>query len=242
MKSILKPMRLILPALLLAFLAGSSASALTINFTYDSDANFMAAGLTADDIPKMKAANTFAAKQLTDRYNDNINVNIMVNATPASKVPPDFGASSTTFDSVDTYDTLRGLLTKDAVGADDATTISSTGSVPAGPDPIAGAHSYQVTRAQAKALGHRPDDMEIDGTFTFGGGVAWTYDPNNRSVPDKNDFIGVALHEYSEIMGRNSLMGNDVGLGTPAYCEYDLFHYTGPGARALGAPAGRGPG
>jgi hypothetical protein len=97
-----------------------------------------------------------------------------------------------------------------------------------------------VTRAQAKALGLRPDDMQNDGTFNFGGGHPWTYDPNNRNVPGKFDFIGVAMHEYSEIMGRNSIMGDPkFDPGTPNYAAFDLFHYTGAGARGLNNGAGR---
>lgn len=220
----------------LAMMLTRSASALTFNFTYDTDANFMAAGLTPADITAMKAANTFAAKQFTDRYSDNINVNITVKAVAGTST---FGMSTTPFDDVANYAALRTLMVNDAAGADDATSIGAAGSVPAGADPIATNHSYLITRSQAKALGLRANDMENDGTFTFGGGHVWTYDPNNRAVPGKNDFIGVAMHEYSEIMGRNSLMGNDLGTGTPFYVQYDLFHYTGPGARGLNRGPGR---
>jgi hypothetical protein len=218
---------------LLIFIA-IPARALTINFVYDTDANLTAAGVS--DIQAMKNANTYAAKLLTDQFKDNITVNIMVKASPGTN---DFGSSSTTFDSVDSYDALRALLTKDATSADDTTTASGAGSIPPGTDPIAGSHMYQLTRSQAKAVGLRPDDGEIDGTFTFGGGQAWTYDPNNRAAAGKSDFIGVALHEYSEIMGRNSIMGDTLGGGIPLYVEYDLFHYTGPGARGLNKGPGR---
>ena len=213
-----------------------SALALTINFTYDTDANFKAAGLTDADIPAMKAANAYAAKQLTDRFSDNINVNIMVKATPGTT---DFGASSTTFDNVASYAALQDLVKKDGTSPDDATTVGAGGSMRAGADPIATSHNYLVTRSQAKALGLRADDMQIDGTFTFGGGQVWSYDPNNRAAAGKSDFIGVAMHEYTEIMGRNSVMGGDLGTGTPLYVEYDLFHYTGAGARGLNKGPGR---
>lgn len=88
---------------LLGLFPASPARALTINFVYDTDANLQAAGLSASDITAMKAANTYAAKLLTDKYKDNITVNIMVKASPGTN---DFGSSSTTFDSVDTYDAL----------------------------------------------------------------------------------------------------------------------------------------
>jgi len=214
--------------------AGGTASALTINLTFDSDATLTAAGVT--DIAGMKAACAFAAKQLTDIYSDPINVNIKVVATPGTK---DFGSSTTFFTSVDTYNNLRAAFAGDSKSADDATTIGAGGSLPAGADPIATAHGHNFTRAQAKALGFRPDDMQNDGTFTFGGGQPWTYDPNNRKVAGKYDFIGVVLHEYTEIMGRNNLMGDALGTGTPQYVAYDLFHYTGAGVRGLNNGPGR---
>jgi hypothetical protein len=218
------------------FAAGSTASALTINLTFDTDANLMAAGLTAADITLMKAACASAATQFTSRYTDPINVNIKVTASPGTS---DLGSSTTFFDSVATYNNLRAAFAADSKTADDATTVGAGGSLPAGADPIANAHTHNVARAQAKALGLRPDDMQNDGIFNFGGGQKWTYDPNNRNVAGKFDFIGVAMHEYSEIMGRTSVMGDTLGTGTAQYCAFDLFHYTAAGTRGLSNGAGR---
>jgi hypothetical protein len=220
----------------LLVVAGRTASALTINLTFDTDANLMAAGLTAADITNMKAACTYAAKQFTDRYTDPINVNINVVATPGTN---DFGRSSSVLNSVDSYNALRAAFAADSKTADDATTVGNGGSLAAGPDPIATTHLYNVTRAQAKALGLRADDMQRDGTFTFGGGHKWTYDPNNRNVAGSFDFIGVAMHEYSEIMGRTSIMGDPKFDPTPTYVAFDLFHYTGAGTRGLNSGPGR---
>jgi DNA-binding beta-propeller fold protein YncE len=207
------------------------ASALNINLTFDTDANLMAAGLTATDIANMKAACASAATQFTSRYSDPINVNIMVTSSAGTS---DLGSSNTFFDTVASYTALRNAFAADSKTADDATTVGAGGSLPAGADPITTTHIYNVTRAQAKALGLRPDDMLNDGTFNFGGGNKWTYDPNNRNVAGSFDFIGVAMHEYSEIMGRNSIMADpNFGNGMPNYVAFDLFHYTGAGARGL---------
>jgi len=227
---------LLLLLLTVILVAGRTASALNINLTFDTDANLMAAGLTAADIANMKAACSYAAKQFTDRYNDPINVNIMVTATPGTS---DFGSSTTFFTSVNSYAALRNAFASDSKTADDATTVGAGGSLQAGADPIATTHVYLVARSQAKALGLRPDDMQNDGTFNFGGGQPWTYDPNNRNVAGKFDFIGVAMHEYSEVMGRTSVMGDTLGTGTPNYCAFDLFHYTGAGTRGLNNGPGR---
>jgi hypothetical protein len=220
----------LLPVLVLMVAAVRPASALNINLTFDTDANLMAAGLTATDIANMKAACASAATQLTSRYTDPINVNIKVTSSAGTS---DLGSSSANLDPVDGYTTLRNAAAADAKTGDDTTTVGTGGSLPAGTDPIATAHMYNVTRAQAKALGLRPDDMQNDGSFNFGGGNKWTYDPNNRNVAGSYDFIGVALHEYTEIMGRTSIMGDDIGTGTPTYIEFDLFHYTSAGTRGL---------
>jgi hypothetical protein len=226
----------LLAVLAVMVVAGRTASALNINLEFDTDANYTAAGLSAADITAMKAACASAAAQFTSRYSDPINVNIKVTASPGTS---DLGSSTTPFDTVDSYNNLRAAFAADSKTADDATTVGAGGSLPAGADPIATAHIYNVTRAQAKALGLRPNDAQNDGTFNFGGGQKWTYDPNNRNVAGKFDFIGVAMHEYSEIMGRNSLMGDALGTGTPQYVAMDLFHYTGPGARGFGKGPGR---
>ena len=214
-----------------------SAMALTINLQFDTDANYTAAGLSTADITSMKAACTYAANLLTSRYSDNINVNIKVTATAGTS---DFGSSNASFMPV-TYANMRAAFVADAKSTDDNTTVGNGGSLPAA-DPITTTHQYWVTRAQAKALGLRADDTTpgIDGTFNFGAGNPWTYDPNNRKVAGKYDFIGVVLHEYSEVMGRNSIMADPkFDSTTPAYAAFDLFHYTGAGVRGLNTGAGR---
>jgi len=222
-------------ALLALILAGGkTASALTINLSYD-EASLTAAGLTANDVTAMKAACTYAANQFTSRYSDPINVNIKVTASAGTS---DFGSSTSFLDPVSSYNNLRAAFAGDSKSADDATTVGNGGSLPSGADPIGTPHLYLVTRAQAKAVGLRNDDQQNDGTFNFGGGNPWTYDPNNRNVPGKFDFIGVAMHEYSEIMGRTSVMGDNI-TGMPNYIAFDLFHYTGAGARGLNKGPGR---
>jgi hypothetical protein len=72
-----------------------------------------------------------------------------------------------------------------------------------------------------------------DGTFTFGLNQSYTFDPNNRAVPAKADFIGVAEHEISEIMGRTDLLGETLGGTNPLYDPLDLFRYTAPGVESV---------
>ena len=208
---------------------------LTINLTYDADAVFTTAGLNAGDITNMKAAMTYAATEFTSRYNDPINVNIRVTAVAGTGT---LGQSSTSILGTTTWSNFRSALNADKKTADDTTAVGATGSIPVA-DPVCGGLSCMVySRAQAKALGLLADDLTQDGIFTFGGGFSYTYDPNSRTVVGKTDFIGVAMHEMSEIMGRISSMGHNF-FGTPNYIPFDLFHYTAAGTRGLNNGAGR---
>ena len=57
------------------------------------------------------------------------------------------------------------------------------------------------------------------------------YDVSNSggSVPvSQYDFFGVVAHEFSEIMGRQMMDGEDFA-GAPGYTALDLFHYSAPG-------------
>jgi hypothetical protein len=208
--------------------------ALVINLNYDPDATFSAAGLTAADIVNMKAATSYAAAQFTNNFSDPIHVNIRVTAVAGTGT---LGSSSTFLSGV-TFANLRAAAVADATTLDDLTSVGAAGSVPL-VDPVGGAHTYFVSRAQSKALGLSADDaVTTDGTYTFGGGFSYTYDPNNRAVAGKFDYIGVSMHEMSEIMGRIGLMGANLN-GNPDYMFFDLFHYTGLATRSLSNGAGR---
>ena len=217
--------------LVLALTAAGPASALNINLTYDPDSTFIAAGVTAENIPKMKNAAAYAASQFTSRFSDPIDVNIKITAVSGTGT---LGMGTSLFNPnpPPTYTNLRNAMVGDGppFSADDATALGGSGSIPMA-DPITGAHVYVLTRAQAKALLGLANGGN-DGTFTFGGGFMYTYDPLNRAVAPKIDFVGVAMHGFSEIMGRIGLMGQMVS-GQPGYTLLDLFHYTGAGTRGL---------
>ncbi|HEV7395485.1 MAG TPA: NF038122 family metalloprotease [Pyrinomonadaceae bacterium] len=213
-----------------------AVSTLTINLTYASDATFTAAGLTAQNITDMKAANTFAASQFTNNLKDPINVNITVTAVPGTST---LGGSNTSVFSQPFTTGIRDPTRADGTSPDDATVAGAGGSVPSGlADPIGGTHNWFVTKAQRKALSIAADDQTLDGTYTFGGGFSYTYDPNNRAVAGKYDYIGVSMHEFSEIMGRIFGLGKTISQN-PAYLQMDLFHYTAANTRGLTDGAGR---
>ena len=89
-----------------------------------------------------------------------------------------------------------------------------------------------VSTAEGKALGLvGANNAASDGTFTFGSGFSYTFDPNHRAVAGEIDFIGVAEHEISEIMGRGNLLGSNL-TGSANYEPFDLFRYTAAGSRS----------
>src|SRR5881394_3227909 len=55
-----------------------------------------------------------------------------------------------------------------------------------------------------------------DGSIGFGSGFAYTFAPMNRAVGGAYDFIGTAVHEISEVLGRVAFLGGTVGSMTNA--------------------------
>jgi hypothetical protein len=213
---------------------------LVINPTYD-DTGMTAAGLSAAEISNVHTAFAAAAAQFTSLFNDPIHINITVTAVSGTGT---FGQSSSSLVG-NSYSAIHSKLVADSTSADDATALGLSGSVPA-TDPVVNASGHTdlwwTTRAEAKAMGLIPDDMLNDGTFTFGAGYNYSFDPNNVTG-SQYDFQGVAMHEISEIMGRIELLGTKLS-GRPGseadYELYDLFRYTAAGAANRSMTAGSG--
>lgn len=98
-------------------------------------------------------------------------------------------------------------------------------------DPTGGG-SFIFAFAEPKALNLIPDALTTDGTFTFSNAQSYSFDPNDRAVAGEFDWIGVAEHEVSEIMGRIPILGTSFGNGS-SYDPNDLFRYTAPGVRSI---------
>ncbi len=195
---------------------------LTINANFD-DSSFQVAGYNVSDV---HSAFNFAANEIASQFSDSIHININVVAGSTG-----LGQSSTNLDGFYSYSQIRTALINDQTlhpSADGATSVNSLSAI----DPTSGG-SFLVARAQAKALGLRSDDLSNDGTFTFSNSQAYTFDSSHRQVAGKYDFIGVAQHEISEIMGRIFGLGSTFGTGTPQYLPNDLFRYKAAGVRSL---------
>lgn len=189
-------------------LAGS-ASALTIT------ANFQSSVLNDSRSADFIAAFNYAKGQFESAYSDNIHVVMNVQLASGTQI---LGQSQSTLVGVFNYNQIKTALTNDAVSTDDATAVANMGA-----DPTGGGE-YWTTRAQAKALSLIADDTNLDGTVTFGAGYNYAFDPNNRAQSGKFDFIGVASHEITEIMGRIGIYGRTVTTHA-GYDVNDLFRY-----------------
>ena len=190
-----------LRSLLLAGVASSvliaPAEALTIVPTYS-------ALVTAS----AKTAFAFAAGEYQTLFTDPVQVNIQVNANGGG-----LGSSSTPIAGIFSYAQVRTALINDyATDPSAARTIATGagGSINTTTDPSTTGR-YFIARAEEKALKLIASDAVNDGTFTYNGGLSYTFDPNNRMVAGKFDFIGVAEHEISEIMGRIPGLGGTIG-------------------------------
>jgi hypothetical protein len=208
--------------LIVVFSTARPAHALIINATFD-DAGFAAAGFSPSKIASIHSAFNFAASEFQNLYTDPIHVNITVQTGNVG-----LGQSQTFLTGPFTYAQVKTLLTNDQTAHPSADGATSIANLPASV-PI---DRFFLTTAQAKALGQTADNLSTDGIFTFDQNQTYTFDPNNRQVPGAFDFIGVAEHEISEIMGRIPGLGAIIG-GQPSLLVNDLFRFAPGGIRSF---------
>ncbi len=199
-----------------------SARAFTINLLYDSSVTSLT------NATQVKNAFAVAVQTFQSLYTNPITVNITVSWGNSA-----FGNSSSTLYGSPSYAQLTNAL---RVAATTAADRSALASLPA-TDPIPAPHGFWIPRAQAKALtdlnsyfGLNPNDASVDGGVSFASNVNWTFDPTNRAVAGKSDFIGAAEHEISEVLGRSFDLNYNPSGG---FVPYDLFRFTSHGVRSF---------
>jgi hypothetical protein len=198
---------------------------ITPTFTTNFNTNFGANASAAQEAWKA------AAEVFTTHFSDDININITVDALPGTSV---FGESFPALVSI-SYADLLTRVTADATTQSDHVAVGSGGSMTAF-DPTNGTGAWFLTRAQAKALGHIPNDTVDDGGTTFGTGNAFTF--TGPITAGTYDFQGVAAHEISEVMGRIGLSRGGANPTSKSVSLIDNFSYTGPGTKSLRGGAG----
>lgn len=203
------------------------ARAFTINVTYDASVTNLA------NAAQVEAAFAAAAQTFQSLYTNPATANITVywgNTGPFSG-GIGLGASQTISLGVYTYaDVTNALRAARASAADNSSVASLPSSDPTGSD------NWFIPTAEVKGLGLPdldPNDPTTDGSIGFASNQSYTFDPTNRAVAGKYDFIGVAEHEISEVLGR--IYGlNRSGNG---YRPYDLFRFTNNAARSFSLTA-----
>ncbi len=198
------------------------AHALTFHLTYDSSAcGALAAFFSAFDS---------AIQFYQSTYNDPITINLQVGwgtVKNQNMSPGAFGQSLVNGQIVSNFGAVKTALINDAKSAADQTSVAD---LPES-DPTGGA-PYLMAFAEAKALGLlAANSPTLDGFVGFSTTAPFTFYPNNRAVAGKYDFIGVAEHEISEVMGRYGMGQNSGQLGR--YSPIDDFRYASPGTLDL---------
>lgn len=193
---------------------------LVINVTYDSSVSSAPAGFTT----AVAAAVAF----YEHAFKDNISVNITVgwDETNGTPIPAGQVAHSLTFVNFYTYAQVQSALATHETSPDDVTGVNL---LPAS-DPANGGR-YDVSLAEARALGLSTSTGNPDGYIGLSSAYTYTFDPNNRSVSGSHDAIGAIEHEISEVLGRRDSLGQ--AFGTNIYTPLDLYRYSSAGARDL---------
>lgn len=192
------------------------AEALSFNLSYDTNlANYAY-------LDKVKAATQAVANNYQNLFSDDVIVNVNVAAMSTG-----LGQSSTHAFLYD-YTTLKAALDPKLVLSQIALlpvtdpTGSGTGTTPM-------PTSFFVATAQAKELGLLAPSSAVDGTFSFNTSQSFSFDRSVGVAPSTYDFMGVAEHEFSEIMGRISILKTQSNYDT----SYDLFRFMGLGVRSF---------
>jgi hypothetical protein len=214
----------------LPFLASAAAAllsaprapaALIINTTFASSVTSLS------NAAQWESAWNTATAQLQTLFSDSITINITLQAGSG------LGSSSTSLQFVAGGTTSGYLVMKADLLADAKTTNDATAYANLPLTDPTGGRQFLVSFANAKALGLRSaNNPSSDGTVTIGTGNTYTFDPSHRAVAGAYDFICVAQHEITEIMGRIGILGQSFG-GSPEDDPVDLFGYSSPGVLNL---------
>ena len=115
------------------------------------------------------------------------------------------------------YSSLKNAL--QAQNAPGASTLPSTSPLPG---------SIYMAQAEAQALGLYPNNGSLAGYVGFGSSYSWDY---TTAAPSAGQFylIGTIEHEFTEVMGRQSLLDWQPNN----YAPMDLYRYSAPGVRDL---------
>jgi PEP-CTERM motif len=195
--------------------AGSSANALTFNFTF-----------LASSTPEANQGFLDAAARWSSLFTNDVTLNMTVGtAALGTGILASTGSVRTTV----AYSDFKFALTNGATSAADFIATSNlpnnsfgmllnrtsdnpngSGSATAYVDNDGSLNntSLRLTNANAKALGFAVNSASTgacasscDASITFGNAFAWDYNPNNGITAGAYDFVGIATHELGHALG-----------------------------------------
>ncbi len=207
----------------MALALNGPAEAMVINVNYDSSVGSAPAGFTSAFQNAVSFFDTTFSNPIT------VNIGVGWGEVGGSTISAGaLGESETYLAGYYSYSQVRNALISDARSSADKAAVATL----AVADPTGGKRELMST-SEAKSLG-LSSYSGTDGFVGFDKSSSWTFNANNRQVGGAFDFIGVAEHEISEVLGRMSDLGTIGGTLDPL----DLFRYTGSGTRQLTAPSG----
>jgi hypothetical protein len=188
------------------------ASAITIHVTYDASVTNL------PNAAQVEAAFGTAVQLFEDLYTNNATIKITMYMGPAGPFSGGISLGMSEFLLFDfNYSQITNALFTHRASLADTNSVASLPAI----DPVGNGTNWLVPLAEARVLGLISlNNTNEDGAVGFATNVTYTFDPNNRSVPGEFDFIGVAEHEISEVLGRCTF-----GLEGD-YVPYDLFRFT----------------
>ncbi|HVB15548.1 MAG TPA: NF038122 family metalloprotease [Stellaceae bacterium] len=213
-----------------------ASGGLIINVSYDSSVTSLGAGTsTTPSTAQFETAFAAAVQYFTSTFNSSLTLSINagwgemtlggVSNAVTSLGQSDFWIISSNYSSIRTA--LQALPNQSADQQQAYGTLPTT-------DPTTGGN-WILSQSQAKLLNLWTNNATTDdGGVGFSSSNSYTFDPNNRAVSGEFDFIGVAEHEISEVLGRVSAAGTTYGQTNNAYYPMDLYRYQAPGSRQLG--------
>ena len=194
----------------------ATTSAMTINTTYAASVNNLA------NAAAVKAAFQGAANVFQGMFTNAVTVNIQVGWGEVLGSPvTTLGTAAIAGYGTYSYSQMQSILRASATSESDKTAYAS---LPAS-SPI-GAGTYTLTPAPAKALVVAGASSAIDGYIGFGAGYGFDFNRGDGIATGQYDFIGVALHEISHVLGRVSGL---YGTAATNGLAIDLFRYNAAG-------------
>ena len=194
-----------------------SAHAMIFNVTFDHS--------TANAPTGFFTAFNDAIQFYETTFDDPITINLNVGwgeVAGQTIIPGFLGESSAIQPGFFHFGTIKTDLINDAKSASDLISIAN---LPA-TDPTNNA-TFKLSRANSRALGIMPGNgAGLDGSVGFDTTAPYTFDSNHRAVAGRYDFIGLAEHEISEVMGRFGLISGN-------YSPLDFFRYSSKGVLDL---------